>query len=284
MPEADVIVGPDVKPVEPVVSTDVENPVAPVVEPENLEAGQSNEYTEDEQTATDAGWKPKDQWEGDPKKWVPADEFNRRGELFGKIDNVSKDLRETKKVLRMLQDHHSRVKETEYNRAIAQLREAKKQAMVDGDAEVILNVDERLMDMKAARTAAVQQAQQPQAPDPRFTDWLGKNSWYAQDGEMKEFADDIGIAHAKSHPDKDPLDVLKYVDQRVRKSYPERFTNPNRNRPSAVAGRESQGSGRFANDNFKLSNIEEEIMKTFVRDGVMTKEQYIADIKSVRGN
>jgi hypothetical protein len=244
----------------------------------------TEEVSEDEIIALDSGWKPKDQWEGDPKKWVPAEEYNRRGELFSKIDSLGKDLRDTKKALRMLQEHHSKVKETEYSRALSELRAAKKQAMETGDADAVMSADDQIMDMKAARLAEEQnQRHQATQLDPRFVSWIEKNPWYGQDAEMKSFADDVGIAHAKSHPEKSPDEVLKYVELRIKRSYPERFTNPNRNRPSAVAGREAQSGNKPARDDFALTEDERRVMMTFVNEGVMTKDQYIADLKAIKG-
>jgi len=67
-----------------------------------------------EDQAREQGWRPKEEYEGDPEKWRPAKEFVERGELFGKIDHMGKELKETRKALKMLQEHHSKVKETEY--------------------------------------------------------------------------------------------------------------------------------------------------------------------------
>ena len=41
-----------------------------------------------EDEARNQGWKPKDEYEGDPTKWRPAKDFVERGELFGKIDHM----------------------------------------------------------------------------------------------------------------------------------------------------------------------------------------------------
>ena len=62
-----------------------------------------------ESQAREQGWKPKEEYEGDPNKWRPAKEFVERGELFTKIDSMGKELKETRKALKMLQDHHSNV-------------------------------------------------------------------------------------------------------------------------------------------------------------------------------
>jgi len=53
-----------------------------------------------EAAAREQGWKPKEEFEGDEGKWRPAKEFVERGELFGKIDTLGKELKETKKPLR----------------------------------------------------------------------------------------------------------------------------------------------------------------------------------------
>ena len=267
--------------------TQIENEEVPEgkeVAEENTSDEGEQEYTEDEVAALESGWKPKDQWEGDPKKWVPAEEYNRRGELFGKIDSMGRDLRDTKKALRMLQEHHGKVKETEYNRALAAIRAAKKQALEDGDIDTAAEADERLLDMKAEQIAERQaNAQAAKQPDPRFVEWVDKNAWYGQDGEMRAFADDVGIAHAKANPDKSPEEVLKYVEQRIKRTYPEKFTNPNRNRPSATVGREVQSARKSPKDDFPMSEEERKVMMTFVNEGVMTKDQYIADLKAIKG-
>ena len=87
-----------------------------------------------EQQAREQGWRPKEEYEGDPEKWRPAKEFVERGELFGKIDHMGKELKETRKALKMLQEHHSKVKETEYNNALKELKALQKKHL----EEVIL--------------------------------------------------------------------------------------------------------------------------------------------------
>lgn len=274
----------EVKDAEEIVEEKPEVKKEEVKAEEKPQEEEVNEYTDDEIQALDNGWKPKDQWQGDPKKWVPADEYNRRGELFSKIDTMGRELRENKKALRMLQEHHGKVKEAEYNRALESLKAAKKQALIDGNADAVLEADEQLLDIKAARIADENTRKTvSKEPHPNFVAWVEKNNWYAQDEEMRMAADDIGIAHAKTHPEKSPEDVLKYVEFRIKKSYPEKFTNQNRNRPSTVAGREVQSGNKTIKDTFELTDEERKVMNTFVADGIMTKEQYIADLKTIKG-
>lgn len=232
--------------------------------------------------AREGGWKPLEEYEGDPDKWVDAKEFLRRGELFDKIDHLSRDLKDTKKALKALQAHHASVKETEFKRAIEQLKQEKKKAFEEGDADRIIEIDEQLQETKIQQQNEAQQAmQQAQQPDPRFLAWVDKNRWYAQDREMRQLADQIGVAHAAQNPGMTPDDVLKYVAKKIQTMYPEKFENPNRTKPSAVESAGRPSSKKV--DTFELTEDEERVMKTFVRQGIMSKEDYIAELKKVRG-
>jgi len=231
-----------------------------------------------EQEAREQGWRPKDEWEGDPDKWRPAKEFYERGELFGKIDHMGKELKETRKALKMLQEHHTKVKETEYNRAVDELKALQKQHLEAGDSDKYLETTELLTDLKTEQKArAIVQENTPPPADPRFVDWTEKNKWYTKDTKMRDYADMIGSDYAKKHPGTDPEDVLVYVTQEVKERFRDKFTNPNRAKPSAV-----EGGGNAAASNkteFKMTEDERKVMNTFVRTGVMTKEDYIKELK-----
>jgi hypothetical protein len=236
-----------------------------------------------EDQAREQGWKPKEEYEGDPAKWRPAKEFVERGELFGKIDTMGRELKETKKALKMLQEHHTKVKETEYKRAIDELKALQKRHLEEGDSDAYLETTELLTDLKAEQKAReVIQAEVPKSnqPDPRFIAWVNQNSWYSKDQDMREFADAIGLQHAQANREKSPEEVLAFVTTQVKRAFPDKFTNPNRTKPSTVEGSSTPAAKR---DTFELTDDERRVMNTFVRTGVMTKEEYIIEVKKLRG-
>jgi len=235
-----------------------------------------------EQEAREQGWRPKDEWEGDPEKWRPAKEFVERGELFGKIDHMGKELKETRKALKMLQEHHTKVKETEYNRAIEELKGLQKHHLAEGDADKYLETTELLQDLRTEQKArAIVQESVAPPVDPRFASWTEKNIWYVKDAKMKDYADMVGSDYAKKNPGTDPEDVLKYVTSEVKERFKDKFINPNRSKPSSV---EAGGGGNPANkEKFTMTEDERKVMNTFVRAGVMSKEDYINELKSSRG-
>ena len=236
-----------------------------------------------EEKAREQGWVPKEEWTGDPDKWRPAREFVDRGELFSKIDSMSRELKDAKRTLKMMQDHHAKVKESEYNRAVEDLKALQKKHLEEGNSDGYLETTELLTDIRAeqrAREAVAQAA--PKTQDPRFIDWLGKNDWYNKDKEMHEYADAVGLGYAQQNPGLAPEEVLGYVTQQVKGRFRERFVNPNRNKPSAVEG----GATTTKSPNkgaVELTEEERKVMNTFVRAGVMTKEAYIDEIKKLRG-
>ena len=258
------------------------------IEGENLEVKVENTqqeptYSEAENSAMEQGWKPKDQYEGDESKWVPAEEFLRRGELFSKIDSVNRELKDTRKALKALQEHHIKVKAAEYQHALQTLRDEKRKALEDGDADALIEIDEKIADEKARQNQEKQVAQQvASAPDPRFVQWVNENGWYTQDVELRGFADEAGVAYSRTHPDVDPVDVLKYVKERIKKAFPEKFSNPNRDKPNTVEGRGTPAS-KAKSDDFELTEEERKVMNTFIRAEVMTKEEYIAELRKVKG-
>lgn len=239
-----------------------------------------------EQKALEMGWRPKSEFEGDEDDFIDAQEFVRRKPLFEKIDHVGKELRETRKALKALQEHHQKVKEAEYQNALKQLRADKKQALEEGDADRLIEIDEQIAEAKAADVAVRTQIQQEASkPHPNFVAWVQKNQWYQSDVELRSVADQIGTAYAAKNPETNPDDVLKYVEQRIKKLYPENFRNPNRERPSAVEGR-TQTQAHEKKDgisDYPLTDEERKVMNTFVRQGIMTKEEYIKDLKAVKG-
>lgn len=234
-----------------------------------------------EEQAREQGWKPKEEYQGDPSKWRPAKEFVDRGELFSKIDTMGKELKETKKALAMLQEHHSKVRETEYNKALLELKTLQKKHLEEGNSDGYLETTELLTDLKAEQKAreVVKEVTPPQQ-DPRFISWLGDNKWYQKEVEMREFADSIGMGYAQTHPNQDPEEVLQYVTVQVKKRFPDKFVNPNRNKPGAVGTSDTNIESRGS---FQLTEDERRTMNTFIRSGVLTKEQYISELKAMRG-
>lgn len=243
-----------------------------------------------ESKAREGGWRPLDEWDGDPADWRDARAFLDRGELLNKISTTNRENKELRKAFKLLQEHNLKASQAAYEKALSDLKAKRVEAMRDNEPEKAIAIEEQIDAVKDSiaevkATVAREQAttQEAEQINPVFAGWVEKNSWYGQDTELREFADDTGRAYAKANPGKAPEDVLKYVSERVRKAYPEKFTNPNRERGGGVEAPRRSGSGSSKVADYEMTAEEEKVFKTLHAQDpkFWTKEKYVADLKGV---
>jgi len=234
-----------------------------------------------EEEARAQGWVPKEEFNGDEHKWVDAGEFLRRGELFGKIESQNKELRAIRETLAQFKNHHEKVQEAAYKKAVEDLKAKKKEALLDNDADLVIEVDEQLQDVKAQQKALQAQAQrpEPQQEHPEFVAFKQKNAWYDNSRPMRAWADVRGLELAQEG--KSPSEVLRQVEREVRTEFPNKFENPNRAKPGAVEGTVQRG--RSADASYEPNDTERQLAKKFVRQGLFKNEQeYFKELSSMK--
>ena len=251
------------------------------------------ELNEIEQQAYKEGWRPKEEFEGDETTWVPADEFMRRKPLFNKISDLKsenyqtrKEVEALRKTLNQLNEHHKKVRETEYNRALQQLQAARKEAIEDRDADAIIQLEERIDEVKQEKREFEQQVKEEfkqtvTAPSPEYVEWVKENGWYLNDQEMHDDADGFAFAYLARHKDATPQQVYSHVTEKIKKAYPEKFEGtPKVTKPSPVdSGRHNAPVKKTAK--YELSPMEEEIARNFESRGIMTRAEYIEELKKL---
>lgn len=181
-----------------------------------------------EQKASQLGWKPQEQFQGDPSKWVSAEEFldradhvmpilrenNRR--LQGELESERKAREKLELALSDMRDSVEAMKEyqtKETERAVKQAREALltqlRQAKTDGDVDLEVRLTSELSqvdaDLRAAEVAKAEEketaekAKGEKAPtakpelDPAFLRWQGRNEWYGKDPRKTAIANGIAM-------------------------------------------------------------------------------------------
>lgn len=238
-----------------------------------------------EEKARAQGWVPKDEWQG-TGKWRDAETFLDRGELFEKIDSQRRKLRELEDNQKAFATHLETTKKAAYNDALKALRQEKKDALIEGDPDKVIEVDERIAELREEQAkAAVEQKPQTNAEAAAaFEAWHSRNTWYAPENRaMKVFADSVGmqLGDEVRAGRMTPAEVLKEIETQVRKEFPEKFTNPNRAKPGAVEAGSNRGVS--SKEQYALSDDERNVMNRLVKSGIITKEKYIADLKAAKG-
>ncbi len=250
---------------------------------EPQEQSQEKQYSAIEQRAMEQGWRPKEEFEGDPDAFIDAPEFVRRGELFSKIEHQSKELKAVKAALDALKQHHSKVKEVEYERALKALQNARKQALVEGETERFLELEQRIEEVKEEKEEFDKNLDSVKAEpvrdiNPEFTAWIERNSWYESSKPMRAYADKLGIELAQEGHS--PSQVLVMVEKEIKKEFAHKFQNQKASRPQAV---EPAGRSGAKVDSFQLSDEERSIMRKMVRGGALTEQEYIKQLKELKG-
>lgn len=259
--------------------TEEVKPVETIVEP--VEKKEEVQFTELEQRALDMGWKPKESFTGEEDDFIDAKEFVRRKPLFDKIENQNRQVKLLNRAINELKEHYTKVNQASYERALADLKTQRKEAIVNGDGEAFGEIDDKIKAAEAQK-AELEQLNQPvpEAQDaPEFASWKARNTWYANIKYMRAFADELGNdLHRRGLS---PQDVLSEVEKAVRNEFPDKFRNPNK--ASAVSVENSRNVSTKTKDTFELTELERKIMNDFVRTKTMTKEEYIQGLKDVRG-
>ncbi len=165
----------------------------------------------DESKASESGWRPEDEWEGAPEEWIDARTFNMRGELMDRIKSQTSQLRgQDKKIQRLedglqgLADHNKHMDEIAFKRAIDELKSLKKDALEYSDHEQVVEIDEKMSDLKRAQET---KAQEPtisgpeSGVNPEVVQWIEKNDWYTKDVTLRGAADALAVEIVQSYPD-----------------------------------------------------------------------------------
>ena len=257
---------------------------------DDTQAVDKPEYNEDEQTATQAGWRPKEDWDGDPDEWVSARELNRRGELLRKIHNQNRQIKQLDSVVNTLANQQKKIFGAGYEKAKRELKAQLREATKEGDDATADVIETRLEQLEtAARQDAQALAVEQKQPDvaPEFLPWVERNQWFKDRPEMRAYAEVIGVQYAQQHPETSNSEVYEYITRQVKTKFPERFGMAQKKtvkRPgSPVEGSDDLTSTRSSNSvtsRVSLTSEEKDVGRTLVKRGLYKNmNEYAADLK-----
>lgn len=234
-----------------------------------------------EDQAREQGWVPKEDFQGEEHKWVEPGEFIRRGELFKKIDQVSRSAKNAEATLAQFKSHYLKMQDIANKNALEALKKERKEARDMGDFDKVDSIEEQMDEVRTNAAASKDEINKTtEVPEvyPEVQAWVDRNGWYSTDARMKAYADTVA-AELSGLGTKGKA-LLDGIDSEIRKAFPTKFTNPNRDRPGAV---ESPSRSGRSTGGFELSEQERHIMGNLVKSGVMTKDEYITDLKKIKG-
>ena len=140
----------------------------------------------DENFARGFGWVPREEWTGPPDKWIGADAFAEKKRSIGStVDKLERRLAERERELRDAQARQQeevagirRMLEAGHKRQIDELKEARRLAILDADADRAERIDAKIDEL---RQPVEQPKQQPgqQSDPPEVSDFKQRHaSWF----------------------------------------------------------------------------------------------------------
>jgi hypothetical protein len=246
------------------------------------------------QEALSMGWTPREEWKGDPSKWRSAAEFVERGKEILPIVNkrleqerqrsaqLERELQEMRATLQEFREYSKRDKERMYKKALEDLKAKKKQALEEGDADAVLEIDDAILELRESNKKALEE-EKPAAPayDPAndvvYQTWLAENRWYGTDVELTYYADAIGRVLAHNNPELKGRPFLDAVKQRLREQFPDKFDNPRRKIATVEGSSVGTSSSKLKRTYENLPPDAKAACDRFVKQGLMTREEYVAE-------
>ena len=212
--------------------------------------------------ARQMGHIPLEDWKGDKDLWTPPDDFVERGKTFqpflqaerkrlladkklsdARIDTLEKRDKERTETFDRVAKANDKAAELAYERALTEIRAEQGKAITDGDGEAYQRLKGEEDVLEKPESTYQEPDDTPDKPEdaPEFKAWNDDNSWYGQDRDMTDFAD----AYTSQIKDQNlsPVDFFEKIGEATKRAFPEKFTNPNRSKPSNVDASDIGGGG-----------------------------------------
>ena len=238
-----------------------------------------------EDKARRMGWKPQAEFTGPATQWVDAETFVRRGEeilpivqannrqLERALEKANAEIAEMQDTFRDFRDHHAGTEQRAYARALEDWLE---ESAAAGDVE---GVKAATAEIATLQQAAEQWPGRQEAPLDRttFDAFVAENPWFEAEPMMRGAA--LALAerlHAQGLTE--PQAQLAEVARRIRAELPHRFENPRRREAAVVEG--APGARRSLRGTYSdLPAEARAACDRFVKQGLLTREQFVRDYK-----
>lgn len=250
--------------------------------PEQLAEEQQEEQPDlspAEQKAWDDGWRPEDQFGGNPENWKTAGEYNLYGEMQTQVRDAKAETRRAQNDMDSRIADLNKLHSAQQEAAINDLKAQQRVAVEEADTAKYDQLQARIENTAVAEPIA------PQV-DPTIADWNNANAWI-NDGSDKALQAQSFYQIAANKPGATAQSALAYVDEQIGKLYPEQQTpiNPRREMPSMAEQskqpRQRQRAGKELTMN-DLTSQEAREYELFGKEMFNDEKQFLKAVADAR--
>src|SRR5690554_7872209 len=102
-----------------------------------IDAPETHEIDPVESKAREMGWRPKEEYDGDPETWVDAKEYVGRKPLYDEIHKTRKQVKKLERLQNEITQYVKKVEEVAYKKALADLKAQRKEAIAEADPDKV---------------------------------------------------------------------------------------------------------------------------------------------------
>lgn len=255
-----------------------------------------------EQKARSQGWKPAEEWKGEPPRggFVDAETFIERADEILPIvraerEELKSEIAEMRKTLEQFNKHHvetlAKTEKRAFEQARQQLIAEQKKAIEEGDADKFAQVEDQKARLAEAERQSVQAVQQRQGSDDVSgiqAKWEKENPWFRDDFELYETAEKAATWLTKNKPGLKPEQFLAELKQTVARKHRDHPAFADMDEPESRSAQSfDSGDRQVVRGGRKAANSYENLpadakadCDRYVRDKLLTKEQFLKDYYS----
>jgi len=267
------------------------------------EDNQDVQVSEAESKARAQGWVPKEEFRGNEAAWVTAEEFVVRGEQINPIlrknnERIQRELDKTKEQMEELRAATEEFKKFQkeaferkvekYKEEIADLRDAKKAAITAGDGDLAVAIDEKIDAVKESQAQAKadaeaagkkkEQKEEPKTTPPEVEAWVEKNPWFKTDISMQRVTNSLAAGIREDYPSLKGEKFFEELDRQLEEAFsPEKLGKKKAPRNPVEGSKGRGGEGKNDKGYDSLPPEAKAACDKFVKQKILTREQYVAD-------
>lgn len=216
--------------------------------------GEQQQQRDYEAEARAHGWTPKEDFKGDPNRWVDSETFVKRADEvmpFLKKQNqaLKREMDDLKRDIKRASAHFEKAEERGYHRAMQELDAKLAEAVETGDKAGANAAVKQMRDLE--RDAAADKGDAKPVVDEatakqELADWIDRTGWYGSDDQKTKYADlqaDL-MGPAQNYPG----GQAKWLEDLTAK-VERKFADPKPGVTNGSGGRPApKGNGRSFND------------------------------------
>jgi hypothetical protein len=255
------------------------------MDPVDQEFASKRQYSEIEQEAISKGWRPREEYKGNPDDFRSASEFLGRTELYDKISNQNKVIKRLEEGMNELTTLNKKQHEMLLREKADYILQQKRAAIESGNVGEAEKFEEAYHNIYQNEPQPSHKTvpETSSEPHPAAIEFARRNiGWFNEDSpenaNMKDYAIKKEIYLQKIYPEWSDERRLMETEKAVKDFFGHRFKNINRERAPQVAITDSQNySVKEKGDKFTFNQLpskQKAIVRQMARYGGLSLDEY----------